>query len=291
MKKYWDKIREEKYDNTFERTTEALIRKHNFKTERKSKMKDFILTHKVKLAFAVFLAFFAAACNYPVTQNEIVGYAFSWTAPSESGKIVSESIKNLNWLKNSSVSAAEKNLNGKNSLEYSTVLQGIDEKAAMIYKTDLEKIKEINSIKILPITQSITRPIYSAALYSFFKVDISSKGKTEDEVKQEIERQLKGNGFENTTVSFDKADGKHRLMIKMPENQDMNGKSMEVRVDGDGKEEVVKLKTMKGFIDKDMTDEQIKQKVIEDSGNILTPGDIKIIREGDKIKVEVNKEE
>jgi hypothetical protein len=161
----------------------------------------------------------------------------------------------------------------------------------MKYKSDLEKIKEINSVKILPLKESITRPVYAAALYTFFRVDISSKGKSEAEVKAEIEKQLKDNGFENSIVTFDNVGGKQRLMIKFPENADMNGKSMEVRVDGDGKEEVIKMKTMKGLgIDKNMTDEEIKRKFIEDNEE-LKPEDIKIIREGDKIKVEVNKEE
>ena len=154
-----------------------------------------------------------------------------------------------------------------------------------------EKIKEINSVKILPLKESITRPVYAAALYSFFRVDISSKGKSEAEVKAEIEKQLKDNGFENSVVTFDTYEGKQRLMIKFPENGNMNGKNMEVRVNGDGKEEVVKMKTIKGSgIDKNMTDEQIKKKIMDDNGD-LKPEDIKIIREGDKIKVEVTKED
>ena len=79
-------------------------------------------------------------------------------------------------------------------------------------------------------------------------------------------------------------------MIKFPENADLKGQNMEVRVGGDGKEEVVKMKTAKGLgIDKNMTDEEIKKKVMEDNPNIKAE-EIKIIREGDKIKVEVEKE-
>jgi hypothetical protein len=63
---------------------------------------------------------------------------------------------------------------------------------------------------------------------------------------------------------------------------------MEVRVDGEGKQEIIKMKTMKGEIDRKMTDEEIKRKIIEDNGGDLKPEDIKIIREGDKIKVEVS---
>ena len=184
-----------------------------------------------------------------------------------------------------------KNVGGSDVAEFNIILQGIEEKTAMSYKTELEKIKEINSVKILPLTESITRPVYAAALYSFFRVDINSNGKSEAEVKAEIERQLKDNGFENSVVSFDNVNGKQRLTVKLPENSDMKNKTMEVRVDGDGRQEVIKTKTMKGEIDGNMTDEEIKRKVIEDNGGELKPEDIKITREGGNIKVEVNKED
>lgn len=296
MDKYWDKIKEEKYDGTFEKTTKALLR--NQTTEpgkglrKKSIMKSFIAEHKYKIIIAVFLALIVGACNLPVTQENTVGYAIAWTTKAENQKTVAESTKNFSWAKNSATSISIKNVGGSDIAEFNIILQGIEEKTAMSYKTDLEKIKEITSVKILPLKESITRPVYAAALYTFFRTDISSKGKSEAEVKAEIERQLKENGFENSIVTFENVEGKQKLMIKFPENANMNGKNMEVRVEGDGKEEVVKMKSIKGSgIDKSMTDEEIKRKIIEDNGGDLKPEDIKIIREGDKIKVEVTKED
>ncbi len=296
MDKYWDKIRQEKYDDTFERTTKALLRNQTQEPEmdlrKKSIMKSFIAEHKYKIIIAVFLALIVGACNLPVTQENIVGYAIAWTTKAENQKTVAESTKNFPWTKNSAMSINIKNTNGTETAEFNIILQGIEEKTAMSYKTDLEKIKEINSVKITPLKENITRPVYAAALYSFFRVDINSKGKSESEVKAEIEKQLKENGFENSIVTFENVEGKQRLMIKFPENANMNGKNMEVRVDGDGKQEVVKMKSIKGSgIDKNMTDEEIKRKIIEDNVGDLKPEEIKIIREGDKIKVEVTKED
>lgn len=291
MDKYWDKIRQEKYDGSFERTTKALLRNQTLKPERKYKMKSFFIEHRFKIAVAIFLALIVGACNYPVTQEKSVGYAFSWTAKAENEKTVSQSLKNLNWLKNASMNISVKNVSGSEIAEFNTILQNIDEKTAMLYKNDLEKIKEINSVKILPLTESVTVPIYSAALYRFFRVEISSSGKSEAEVKAEIEKQLKENGFENSTVTYEKVGDHNRLMIKLPENADLKGQNMEVRVGGDGKEEVIKMKSTKGSgIDKNMTDDEIKRKIIADNGGDLKPEDIKIIRDGDKIKVEVEKE-
>jgi hypothetical protein len=296
MDKYWDKIKEEKYDGTFERTTKALLRNQTTEPEtglrKKSIMKSFIAEHKYKIIIAVFLALIVGACNMPVTQENTVGYAIAWTTKAENQKSVAESTKNLSWTKNSATSISIKNVGGSDIAEFNIILQGIEEKTAMSYKTDLERIKEINSVKILPLKESVTRPVYAAALYTFFRTDISSKGKSEAEVKAEIERQLKENGFENSIVTFENVEGKQKLMIKFPENANMNGKNMEVRVEGDGKQEVVKMKSIKGSgIDKSMTDEEIKRKIIEDNGGDLKPEDIKIIREGDKIKVEVTKED
>src|SRR5665647_1498163 len=81
MDKYWDKIRQEKYDGTFERTTKALLRNQTEPKRdsiRKKRMKSFILAHKYKIIIAIFLVLIVGACNYPVSQENTVGYAMSW---------------------------------------------------------------------------------------------------------------------------------------------------------------------------------------------------------------------
>jgi hypothetical protein len=293
MDKYWDKIRQEKYDGSFDRVSKSLLEKNLIKEKRsKPVMKQFILTHKYKFVFAVVLAFVFAACNYPVTQEKTVGYAMQWSAEKQDEAAVNDAINNLSWLKNANLNVNENNNTGKIVLEFSTVLQGIDENAVMKYKSDLEKISAVKSVKIVPLTESVTRPVYSAALYSFFRVDISSKGKSDEEVRAEIEKQLRDNGFNNANVFYEKVGEHKRLMVKIPDDGSMKGKSMEVRVDGDGKEEVVKMKTMKGSgIDASMSDEDIKRKIIEENGLEVKPEDIKITRENGKIKVEVEKED
>lgn len=291
MDRYWDKIRQEKYDGSFERTAKALLRNQNSQTKREHKMKTFILEHKVKIAIAVFLVFIVGACNYPVTQEKNIGYAFSWTSKPENEKTISQSLKNLPWLSNAPLTINVKNEGGTDIVEFNTVLQGLDEKTAMLHKNDLEKIKEISSVKILPLTEHSTVPLYSAALYKFFRVEVFSSGKSEAEIIAEIQKQLKENGFDNAVVSYEKIGEHNRLMIKFPENSNMNGQNMEVNVSGDGKEEVVKLKSAIGIgINGNMSDDEIKRKVIEDNPNVK-PDEIKIIREGGKIKVEVEKEE
>ena len=291
MDRYWDKIRQEKYDGSFERTTKALFRNQNSQTKSKHKMKTFILKHKVKLAVAIFLAFIVGACNYPVNHEKNIGYAFSWTSKPENEKFVSLSLNKLTWLSNAPLTINIKNNNGTDIAEFNTVLQGIDEQTAMLHKNDLEKIKEINSVKVFPLTEHSTVPLYSAALEKFFRIEVSSSGKSEAEIIAEIQQQLRANGFENAVVSYENTGGHNKLMIKFPDNSNLEGKNMEVIVGGDGKEEIVKFKSAVGIgINGNMSDEEIKRKVIEDNPN-LKPEEIKIIREGGKVKVEVEKDE
>jgi len=292
MDRYWDKIRQEKYDGSFDRVTKSLLEK-KLTNDKRSKpvMKQFILNHKYKIVFAIVLAFVFAACNYPVTQEKTVGYAMQWTAGKQDETAVNDAMNSLGWLKNANLNVSENTNNGLSVLEFSTVLQGVDESAVLKYKSDLEIISAVKSVKIVPLTESITRPVYSAALYSFFRVDISSKGKSEEEVRTEIEKQLRANGFNNANVFFENKGDHKRLMIKLPDDGSMKGKSMEVRIGGDGKEEVIKMKTMKGSgIDASMSDEDIKRKIIEENGMEVKPEEIKITRENGKIKVEVEKE-
>ncbi len=290
---YWDKIRSESYDDSFDKTTGLLMQKINLKKERKiSPMKKFISENKYKIAFALFLVFAVAACNYPVSQENTLGYGISFTANSADADAVSQSIKTINWPGSSNVNVSGKNVNGTSVEEYNVVLQGAEENAVMKCRAELEKIKGINSIKVFPITENISRPVYSALLYSFFKVDVKSSGKTQEEITREIEQQLKDNGFGNYKVGFENSGGKSKLTINLTGDPGQTGKSVEVRVSGDGKEEVVKLKTVAEGINKNMTDDEIRQKVISDNpeGN-LKPEDIKIERDGDKIKVKIEKEE
>jgi len=290
---YWDKIRSESYDDSFDKTTGLLMQKINLKKERKiSPMKKFISENKYKITFALFLVFAVAACNYPVSQENTLGYGISFTANSADADAVSQSIKTIYWPGSSNVNVSGKNVNGTSVEEYNVVLQGAEENAVMKCRTELEKIKGINSIKVFPITENISRPVYSALLYSFFKVDVKSSGKTQEEITREIEQQLKDNGFGNYKVGFENSGGKSKLTINLTGDPGQTGKSVEVRVSGDGKEEVVKLKTVAEGINKNMTDDEIRQKVISDNpeGN-LKPEDIKIERDGDKIKVKIEKEE
>jgi len=298
MERHIKKLNERKYDDSFMRTSDWLISSRqtflNKNKRSKSKMKDYILRHKLQFAVILLAAILIAACNMPVTQNETVGYALSWTAPGSSGKTVSESLNKLEWYKNSSVSAETKNINGQQITEYKLIVQSNDDKLVTGYKNDLEKIKELTSIKILPLNESVKRPVYSAALHSFFKIDINSDKMTDEQVQAEITRQLEQAGFTNMSVSYKPDEkGRKKLEIKLKEGALQEGnRRLEVNVDNKNGKEVIKMKTSQSDVDfSKMTDAEIRAYVKnQNPEDELKDENIIIKREGNSVSVNVNKE-
>ncbi len=299
MDEYIKRLKEKKYDESFEKTSEWLAESQNkFKNKqnlrRSFKMKQYFLRHKLQFAIIIFFAFLVAACNYPVSQNDTVGYVLSWTVPT-SNTSVAESLNKLDWYKNSNITASTKNINGTDITEYKLLFQSFDDKLVINYKNDLEKIKQLTSLKIIPINESVKRPVYSAALHSFFKIDINSSKMSDEQVQSEIKRQLNDAGYNGIDVSYkNDENGRKKLEVKLPENSNAtDNKTLEVNVDNNNGNQVVKLKTMKSDVNlSKMTDDEIRAHIkAENKDANLTDKEIIITRDGDNVKVNVNKEE
>jgi hypothetical protein len=299
MDKYWNKLKEDNYEDTFDKTSDWLINteiKLKPQKERKNfSMMTFIKNNKYKFAFIILILAVFGACNYPVMQNDTVGYVVKWSIPAETSGVIASDLTALPWLKNTNLISEAKTTEGNNITEYSVILQNTDEKTVMSYKNDLEKIQGIKTIKILPVNESVTRPVYSAVLYSFFKIDIKSNDLSEEEVSRQINTQLKEAGIDGASVYYENtAGGIRRLMIKMPENQSSDGnKKIEVNIDNKNGREVIKMKTMKDdradF--KNMTDEEIRKYIKEKNReDNLQDREIKIERRNGKVMINVDKE-
>ena len=300
MNGYIKRLKENKYDASFENTSDWLIKLNEKlliqKNQRRTiKMKQYFLRHKLQFAIIILFAMLIAACNYPVSQNDTVGYVLTWTASKTDNNSVLDNLKKFDWYKNSNVSAADKILNGNEWTEYKLLVQSTDDKAVISCKNDLEKIKQITSIKIVPINQSVKRPVYSAALNSFFKIDINSSKMSDEQVQAEITRQLKDAGFDNASVSYKPDEkGRSRLEIKFPENINSgDNKTIQVDVDNDNSHQVIKMKTEKPDVDfSKMTDAEIRSYIKnQNKDDNLTDKDIQITREGSNVKININKQE
>jgi len=301
MEEHIKKLKDKKYDESFGKTSMWLIDSNNKLLNRKNrrgkyKMKDFFLRHKLQFAIVALMAILIAACNMPVTQSDPVGYVLSWTAPGASNTAVTESLNKLSWFKNFDGTVDVKNINGTAVTEYKVVVQSTDDKLVTSYKNDLEKIKELTSIKIVPLNTSVTRPVYSAALHSFFKIDINASNMTDEQVQAEIRKQLDAAGYNDMDVSYKTMEnGKKRLEVKMKDGIKHEGnQNLQVDVNDKNGEQVIKMKTMdKPDVDfSKMTDTEIRTYIKEKNNeDNLTDKDIIIKREGNSVSVNIQKEE
>lgn len=300
MEDHIKKLKEIKHDDSFDTTSKWLIDSNNKILNRKNlrrnnKMTQFLLKHKLQFAIVALMAILIAACNMPVTQNDTVGQALSWTVAGAENKSVTDELNKLSWYKNSNGTVDVKNINGNVVTEYKVVVQSTDDKLVTSHKNDLEKIREITSIKIVPLNTSVTRPVYSAALHSFFKIDINANNMSDEQVQAEIKKQLEAAGFTNMEVSYKTVEnGKRKLDIKTKDGIKHEGnQNLQVDVNDKDGQQVIKMKTMdKPDVDfSKMSDAEIRAYIKEQNKeDNLTDDNIKIKREGNSVSVNVQKE-
>ena len=299
--KYFDELRNENYDNSFP-VTEAWLRTanenplNNKKTERNiiMKLKNYFASHKFRLAYAfLILAFVVAACNYPVTQQESAGDIMKWSVSKDNTEAVAR-IESMDWFKSGEFNINEENVNGKNIVSYSLVLSKENHANIQDYKSQLERISGVNDIKIIPLNETVKRPVYSVLLNDLFKIDINATNMSDAELEKEITSQLKNAGIEAVTVDFKGDENGHRMVkVVIPDDQIKKEGGFDMTIkDGNN---VTKMKEIRktgpdnGDRFKGKTDAEIRQMIREDIGNPdIKDDEIEIIRDGDKVKVKVN---
>lgn len=295
-------LKNEDYSDSFPnvekwiREKSFLINQHN---ERKSvKMKNYIFAHKMRLVYTIIaLAIIVGACSIPVVQNETIGHVLSWTLPQGAS---TDLVDKLPWIDKSKLSISTNNDNGKITNIYTLMMPGTTDNQVQAYQRDLEKIKDITSIKVFPLNENVKRPVYAAALNSFFRININATKMSDEGLSKEVERQLKEQGMNNVNLNV-KTDenGRRQIQVKLDKNyNDKNPKDVELRInEGDNKEEVMEF--VKKPLDqsklKGKTDEEIRNYVREQLGNPeIKDNEITIIRDNNgevRIEVDINKED
>jgi len=296
-------LKNEDYSNSFNRVETWLrnksVQNQNAKNKRSLvKMKNYFFSHKIRLAYAViFLAFIVAACNMPVTTHETMGHVIAWTIP-EGNSGAADQVNELGWINRANLTMNENEDYGRKEILYTLTLPETTEEQVNAYKQDLESIKDVTSIKILPLYDNVKRPLYSAALYRFFRINVNATNMTDAELQQEITDKLREAGvvnIENPDIEI-KTDENGRRMINMKISCDqmkVPPNNVELRVDDGNSKEVMKIISNKLDAEKinKMTDQEILDYVKKNNPDInLKESDMKIIREGNKIKVQVEKE-
>jgi hypothetical protein len=295
----WSSVKSENYNESYPQV-EAWLRKisltsSNQKERKYSYMKNFIIAHKMRLVYTVIvLAVIIGACSMPVTTHETVGHMLTWTVPLNTD--AAQKISSLSWIDKSRLSVNENTNNGIKENLYSLLLPNTTQEQVEPFKKDLENIKDVTSVKIFPLNEDVKRPLYSAALYKFFRVNIDAAKMNDEELKQEVTRQMKEAGFENPNVQF-KTDGNGKRMLTMkidhPDELTKDPKNFELRINDNGNQEVIKTVTKP--LDKEklkgMTDEQIRQYIKEQNKEVkLEDKDIQIERKNGEVMVKVSKD-
>lgn len=293
-------LKSEDYGSSFERVETWLRNKteeiQNPQKERKLvKMKNYFLSHKIRIAYAViFLAVIVAACNMPVTQSENVGNMITWSVDKNNTDAISK-IDELPWLKTAETVNINGNINnGKEEIIYTAVLQKSTEEQVASFRNDLEKIG-VSALKIIPINNVVKRPLYSAALDNFFSININATGMSDEELQTEVQRQLKEQGVEMNIQFKTDANGKREIMmVEVKGNETNTPKSYEINIDDKNGQEKIKLMQKNADPDKfkGKTDAEIRDYVKQENPDLnLQDSEINIIREDGKVKVEVLSEQ
>ena len=295
----WSALKDEDHSDSFFKT-EIWLRNisgslHTKKPKSKVEiMKQYIISNKVKIAVVFIFALFVAACNLPVTQNETVGHIISWSVQDPKGM---EKIESLPWVDKNSLSVNEDESNGVVTTSYNLVLPNSTLEEVQAYSKELGAIPEVVSVNIMPLTEEVERPLYSKMLDDVFKIDINAKNMSDEELSAEVERQLRENGIEATTVNF-RRDENNRRKIDITVSPDLKKDQgfqlniddgdqkmhiQEMRKFGDGKTEGFDFKGKSDQEIKDMIKERFKEQNLQDS-------DIIVKRDGEKTTVEIAKE-
>lgn len=299
--KYFDALRNDNYDNTFQATgewlrtaNESILNKKKSERNFIMKLKNYLTAHKLKLAYTfLVLAFIVAACNYPVTQEESAGDVLKWTVSKDNTEAVKK-IESTDWFRSGEYNINEENINGKEIVSYKFVIPKEDHSKASHYKTQLESIPGVTEVNLIPLNETVKRPVYSALLNDLFKIDINATNMSDAELEKEITTQLKNAGIDVVTVNFIGDKDGHRVMkINIPEDQLKKDGGFDMTIKDGGN--VTKLREVRNTNPGDperfkgKSDNEIRKMIREEIGNPeIRDEEIQIIREGDKVKVKVN---
>lgn len=302
----FDDLKNENYDDTFLRS-ELWLRNIGSAGPQKiknnerilKKLKNYFLSHKLKIAYSfILLAFIVAACNYPVSQEETLGDVISWSI-DKNNTDVAEKINQFDWIKSGNLSVNEKNINGNSVLEYNLILPKESHSKAEIYKSQLSSVSGVNSLKLVPLNEKVTRPVYSVALNKIFKVDINATNMNNDELKKEMTSQLEKNGISGVQINIENGkDGRRITRVFIPESSIKDEGGFDMTIKDGNNEERIKQVRKKGSDEemarfKGKSDQEIKKMLMEDlKDKGITEDMIEIKRDGDKVmfNIKVEKE-
>lgn len=202
LTKYFEAVKEENYDESFEKVETWLRREHFFHSgkiqkTKSAKIKYFLFAQRAKLAYAVLTIFVTLiVANVKVTSKETVAGVISWSV-NKNNKDAIEKIDRADWLDKNQLVVDNENGSDTNIIRYKFIIPDDSKLNPEQLKVKLEEIKDINTIQIIPITEAVNVPLYAAALHNVFKTDIPQKYVNAEDIRNNVYEQLKIAGIDN----------------------------------------------------------------------------------------------
>ncbi len=306
LEHHFNQLKQESYDTTFPeieswiyktslniQSNQQLTDKNLSNERTLHKMKNFFFGTKLRLVYTIItFAVLIGACNMPVTQTESAGQMITFTIPKDNGEFVNK-MNELPWIKNAQITTNENTNNGQAQLLYRIVLPNTTKEQVKAYANELEALGGVVTIRITGMDYDVKRPLYSAALHDILSIDIDATGKSDEELKNEIESKLREQGVDMKFKFTTGPDGRRDITVEHDQLLDANKepKSFEMNIEDDNGKEKIKLFTQKADPKKfeGKTDSEIREMVRKDLGNPeLKDSNILIERTGKEVKVKVN---
>jgi hypothetical protein len=298
MNELFQNVKSENYDSSFAEfgfwlNKKTLNNQSNQTMKNSFNLKYFLSHNRLKLAIIVLLLLTIAACNMPVTSTNNLGYLLTLDSPNEKAAYINDEIVKTIDKKYITTHIIRGNEEKKMDL-HRIVLENITEQDAQNIQNKISSLPGVSNVKLIPMINSETMPLYSYAMKNIFKVNVNSEGKTDQQVLDEINKQLEDAGYKGAKVSYANIDGKKRLVINEPGNI-KPGSNLEINVDGGNTKDVLKIRNfgLDPFVG--MTDEEIRNEVKKENPGIEDKdiGIERIIGENGKeeVKVSIEKDE
>jgi hypothetical protein len=179
-------IRKESVENSFEkeRNKSVLI-----KTLKENKL-------KYAVVFASLLILFFAG-KIPVSQNKSIGNLLVWAVDKESKDDVGK-IDEFNWINRANLIVKDTMIDNREMLYYTMIFPPeFDKSEIESYKNELAVLNYLKDLKIVPVFEPVKRPVYSAALFKLFNIDLTKIEINTDDIINNVNLQLAKSGVDD----------------------------------------------------------------------------------------------
>ena len=225
LNKYWDSIKSENYNKSVQEI-ESWFRKESFNGIKKAstlKAEFFQTLVENKVKYTVILAslliiFFTG--KIPINQSKTIGKVVSWSVDKNSPDAVTK-IDNFKWLDKSKLTVADSVINNREVLIYKMLLPAEYNNVQLTsIRNDLNNVNDISGFNLVALHEPVQRPVYAAALYSLFNVDVSAIPAERDRIVNDVSRQLEQAGIQNVVdLDFDNYPGFGDFVARMDNDE------------------------------------------------------------------------